>query len=387
MKIQEVSAKVIFDSRKEKTILVSIKTNVGEFNASAPNGKSTGKYEAKSYTKSLEEDIKKIKQIKDYFSNEIIEKFENLKTVEDICDRQIGANTLFALESAILKAISKEKKREIWEIIQEASEKGKKFPRLVGNCIGGGKHSNTEKKPNFQEFELIPNLKNIKENFEFSKKIKKEIKFTLKEKDNNFQEKTNDEDAWITSLNEKDVLDILNETNIQIGLDIAASSFYKRKSYNYLNPIFKRSKEEQFFYISNLIKNFNIFYIEDPFEENDFESFAELLKKFPEKLIVGDDLTTTNLERLKKAIKMKSINAIIVKPNQIGSLIEVKEVCDIAKKNEIKIVFSHRSGETEETILSDLAFGFQADFLKCGITGKEREAKIKRLIEIEKKLK
>ena len=84
---------------------------------------------------------------------------------------------------------------------------------------------------------------------------------------------------------------------------------------------------------------------------------------------------------------MKSINAIIVKPNQVGSLIEVKEVCEIAKKNGIKIVFSHRSGETEETILADLAFGFQSDFFKCGITGKERESKIKRLVEIEKNLR
>ena len=98
-------------------------------------------------------------------------------------------------------------------------------------------------------------------------------------------------------------------------------------------------------------------------------------------------MTVTNLKRLEKAIEMNSINAIIIKPNQNGSLIKVKEVVELAKKNDIKTVFSHRSGETEEDILADLAFGFEADFLKCGITGKEREAKIKRLIEIEKKLK
>ena len=148
----------------------------------------------------------------------------------------------------------------------------------------------------------------------------------------------------------------------------------------------KRNKKEQLTYVSNLISNFNLFYIEDPFEEEDFESFSELLKKFPNSLIVGDDLVTTSYKRLEKAIKMKSINALIVKPNQIGSLIEVKKVCELAKKNNIKIIFSHRSGETEESILADLAFGFGADFLKCGITGKGREIKIKRLIEIEKSL-
>ncbi len=128
-------------------------------------------------------------------------------------------------------------------------------------------------------------------------------------------------------------------------------------------------------------------YIEDPFDEEDFESFAKLLKKFPDALIVGDDLTVTNYKRLKKAIEMKSINAMIIKPNQIGSLLEVAKVCELSKKNNIKIIFSHRSGETEEDILADLAFGFQADFFKAGITGKERECKIKRLIEIQRRLK
>jgi len=149
MKIKEVSARAILDSRKEKTILVSIKTNVGEFSASAPNGKSTGKYEAKSYNKNLEEDIKKIKQLGEYFSDEFIEKFDDLRKVEDIADKQIGANSVFALESAILKALSKENKKEVWELI---NPNAKKIPRLVGNCIGGGKHSSSERKPYFQEF-------------------------------------------------------------------------------------------------------------------------------------------------------------------------------------------------------------------------------------------
>ena len=148
----------------------------------------------------------------------------------------------------------------------------------------------------------------------------------------------------------------------------------------------KRSEEEQFTYLVNLIKNFDVFYIEDAFGEEDFESFAKLLKKFPGRLIVGDDLITTNLKRLEKAVKAKAVNAIIVKPNQIGSLIEVKDVCELAKKNNIKLVFSHRSGETEENVLADLAFGFQAEFIKAGITGKGREEKIERLVEIENSL-
>ena len=381
--IKSVSAKHIFDSRKEKTIFVSVVTNVGTFSASAPNGKSKGIYEEKPYKKSLEHDIEMLKKLKDYFSDEIIDNLSDLRRVEDIVDRHIGANTLFALESAVLKALAKEKKKQIWQIINPDA---KKFPRLVGNCVGGGVHSGSEKRkrPDFQEFLIVPKSRNVKDAFEISKKIKKETEFYLKRKDDKFQGKKNDEDAWRTSLNEKEILDILSNLKVPLGLDIAASSFYKRRKYSYQNPFIQRSKEEQLAYVSNLIKNYNLEYIEDPFEEKDFESFTKLLKKFPNSLIVGDDLTVTNLKRVKKAIEDKSINALIVKPNQNGSLLEVREICILAKKHGIKTVFSHRSGETEESILADLAFGFEADFLKCGITGKERESKIKRLIEIEK---
>jgi enolase len=282
-----------------------------------------------------------------------------------------------------LKALAKEQKRQVWQLI---NPQAKKFPRLIGNCIGGGKHSQTEKKPDFQEFLLIPEVKSVEDAFDLNKKMKKETEMLLKKRDENFKAKKTDENAWMTSLNEKEVLEVLKSLEIPLGIDIAASSFYKRKKYQYENPQLKRTAEEQFSYLDNLIKNFDIFYIEDPFDEENFENFAMLLKKFPNRLIVGDDLTVTSYKRLKKAIEMKSINAIIVKPNQNGCLTEVKRVCELAKKNNIKIVFSHRSGETEENILADLAFGFQADFLKCGIDGSEREAKLRRLIEIEKSL-
>ena len=427
--IKGVSACAVFDSRKEKTILVSIKTNVGNFSASAPNGKSTGKHAKKIYKKNLQGDIETIKKFSDYFSEEVLEKFDDLRRIEDIVDRHIGANTLFALESAILKSIAFEQKKQVWEIVNGST---KVFPRLVGNCVGGGTHSDYapkgvpsstksqrddslkddsgepsprddpggpsdepkknlseegKRKPDFQEFLLIPKSKSVKEAFEINKKIKKKVGEVLERVDVKFKGKKNDENAWMTSLNEKEILDILKILKLPLGMDVAASSFYKRKNYQYKNPLLRRSEKEQLGYLSNLIKNFNLFYIEDAFEENDFESHAKLLKKFPSSLIVGDDLIVTNHERLEKAIQMKSINAVIVKPNQIGSLLEVKKVCELAKKNNIKIVFSHRSGETEENILADLAFGFQADFFKCGIDGKEREAKLKRLIEIEKGLR
>lgn len=402
MIIKSVTAKSIYDSRKEKTIFVIIKTNVGKFSSSAPNGKSTGKFASKIYKKSLEGDIETLKKFSDYFSNEIIEKFDDLKRIEDILDNHVGANTFFALESAILKAMAKEQKKEIWEIISSSHDffsKKPKLPRLVGNCIGGGKHSETidGKKPDFQEFEIIPDSNSVIKSLNTNKSVKVNAGQILQTVDDKFKKTKNDENAWMTSLDDKIVLEVLkdlkdniyDETKLYLdeGLDVAASSFYRRKKYHYKNPKLDRTSEEQLGYLTNIIKNFHLFYIEDPFEENDFENFANLLKKFPDRLIVGDDLTVTNYKRLERAIKEKSINAIIVKPNQNGSLIEVKRVCELAKKHNIKIVFSHRSGETKENILADLAFGFQADFFKCGITGEEREVKLNRLIEIEKNLK
>ncbi len=395
MNIKGVSAKSILDSRKEKTIQITIKTNAGVFSSSAPTGKSTGKYEAKPYKKSLEEDIKIIGKFSDYFSEENIDEFDDLRRIEDIVDGHVGANTLFALESAILKALAKEKNKEVWQLI---NPKAGKIPRLVGNCIGGGKHSVTNgKKPDFQEFLLIPEINSAIQAFDINQNAKFNAQIILKNVDDKFNSKKNDEDAWMTSFDDKKTLEVLKDLKDNIyderklyldeGMDVAASGFYKRKKYHYENPKLDRTADEQLSYLSNLIKNFHLLYIEDPFHEEDFESFSKLLKKFPERLIVGDDLTVTNYKILKKAVNMKSISGIIVKPNQNGSLIEVKRVCELAKENNIKIIFSHRSGETNENILADLAFGFQADFLKCGITGKERESKINRMIEIEKSLK
>ncbi|MFB6246075.1 MAG: enolase C-terminal domain-like protein [Candidatus Pacearchaeota archaeon] len=387
MQIKAVDAKTILDSRGEQTVKVSVKTDVGEFSASSPSGKSTGKYEAKPYKTSLTKDIENLKQCSDYFADEVLEKFDDLRRVEDVVKGHVGANTTIALEYAALKGMAYEQGVEPWQIVNP--DASKKSPRLVGNCVGGGQHSeNIEgKKPDFQEFLLIPDEGSAKKNWTRNKKAKKDVENWLREANKYFEGQKNDEDAWMTPLNERKVLDVLNKSQIPLGLDVAASAFYKRKKYDYRNPALKRTAEEQMEYLSNLIQNFELYYIEDPFEEGDFESHAKLLEKFPDSLIVGDDLTVTNPKRLQKAIDANAINALIVKPNQVGSLIQVQEVCEIADKNGIKKVFSHRSGETEEDILSDLAFGFDAEFFKAGITGRERETKMKRLVEIEESLK
>jgi len=284
-----------------------------------------------------------------------------------------------------------EQGKDLWELIagnkrEQIINKGKLDIRPIGNTIGGGLHSKGRKriKPDFQEFLFIAEGKNFTEKVKINNLAYKLTRKLLK------SWKRNDEGAWETNKTNEEVLKIMEKVRdelknqkikIDIGLDIAASSFYKNKKYLYKNPQRSYDKKKQINYIKMLINRFNIFYIEDPLNENDFSGFRELDNK--KCLIVGDDLTTTNPERLKKAIRMKSINAIIIKPNQIGSLLKVRDVIEIAKKANIKTIISHRSGETKDNTIADLGVGFNCDFIKTGIYGNVRKSKLKRLIQIE----
>ena len=377
MIVNSICAKKIKDSRNEETIEVI----VNECGASSPSGKSKGKYETPSYFKNIDWNIKVINDLKVPFEiNSFLDlnKFENFinKKFKFEDAKQFGANALFALESAILKAIAKSERKELWQII---NPRARKAPIPVGNLIGGGLHSHSKNNPVFQEFLLIPNGKGIKENARIMNYIYKKIGKIIKSK------KINDEGAWETSLEEEKILSLLDKfkNKISVGLDIASSSFFRDKKYHYNDKILLR--EEQIDYINELIKKYNLFYIEDPLQEEDFQGFSEI-KHSSQHLVVGDDLTVTHLDRVRRAVKMRAINALIIKPNQNGSLVELAEIFDFCKKHKIKTIISHRSGETLDDALADYAFGFQANFIKCGIATKWRSIKLKRLIEIEKNL-
>lgn len=408
MKIKKIIAKKVKDSRDQPTIQVIVETKNGEFKTSAPSGKSKGMYEAKSYTKRLSGDIKFINKLEVEGVNQLnIEKFEDLNKIEKLVNKKIGGNTLFALEASLLKALAKENKKEFWEFLWTTSSLSKdnetakmakdiRFPRPVGNTIGGGVHSKGIKgnKPDFQEFLFIANGESFKENVELNETAYRLVKGFLE-----CCKTRNDEGAWETCETNIGVLDIMNKVrgiikekyrkDIDIGLDIAASSFYKNGRYYYKNRKKIRDKKEQIEYLLELIGKYKIFYIEDCLDENDFLGFSELKRKVKNEncLIVGDDLTVTNPKRTEKAIKADSINAIILKPNQIGSLLKFKEVVEISKKAGLKTIISHRSGETMDDTIADLAVGFECDFIKTGIYGENRKAKLNRLVEIERKIK
>ena len=388
MKLKEVRARIVKDSRREKTICIS----VNGCETSSPSGKSTGKYEKPCYKKSVEGDMDFINSFE--FEHEI-KNFESLIDIERVIAHKIGANTLFALEASILKALAKDEGKELWQILNPHLElKQAKFPRVLSNTIGGGAHSNNAQHPDFQEF-LISSDNNPSKSKDINDNLYCRATTTL----NNLEQKKigkNDENALQTSFGNEQVLEVMKDlqedisdertTKVNIGIDCAASQIYKNGKYVYKNPLQNINSQQQIDYLAGLIKKYALFYVEDPLDEEDFLGFSKLLGKTKNCLIVGDDLTVTNLDRLHQAIINKSINGIIVKPNQTGSLLEVKKVIELAKKNKISVIVSHRSGETKDFTIADIAFAWQADFIKTPVIGAERVTKVDRLIDIEKSL-
>ncbi len=371
MFLKEIRAREIKDSRSEPTIEVQ----VNNAKASSPSGKSTGKHETPSYHHSLEWNIKFLNK---FNTNLEINSFQDLRKLESLIKKhayirdvkQFGANALVAFEIAILRALAKKQKKELWQII---NPRAKTIPVPIGNAIGGGLHSHNKDHPTFQEFLLIPKAPSIKENVQIMSKIYKKLKKILK------ATTRNDEGAWQTNLHDEEILAILAQfKEIHVGIDIAASTFYKNNLYEYKNKTLNRNA--QISYINSLITNYDLFYIEDPLNEEEYTGFKRIKKQ---SLISSDDLTATQISRLKKAIKTRSMNAMIIKPNQNGSLLEIKKIIEICKRSNIATIISHRSGETHDTAIADLAVAFETDYIKCGIATPWREAKLNRLVSIE----
>ncbi len=378
MKIKKIKAKVIFNSRGEQTIEITVNK---KYTASAPSGASIGRHEVKAFpkegipidfvNKELNKGLKgfKINTFDDFRDlEEVLFKFDSTERLS-----KIGGNTIIALEFALLKALSKNK---IWKFL---NPNPKKMPMPVGNCVGGGMHFRGTS-TDIQEFLVIPKTKKFVDaalaNQIIYKKIGKLLNASLK----------TDEGAWVTDIGDDKVLDIMSKVvdgtvkqlgiEINLGIDVAASRLYEDNFYKYRTK--RLNRKQQISYINSLIRKYNLFYVEDALEEEDFEGFKEINCE----LNVGDDLICTNIERLKKSF----VNAVIVKPNQIGSIVKTKELIDYCKENDIVVIMSHRSGETMDTTISHLAVGWQCPYIKCGIFGKERSVKINELRYIEREI-
>jgi len=402
MFIKEVKPGIIRNSNGEKTIQIELKTFEGKFTASAPSGKSRGKNEVQYYNaKGIEKSLVMLrffcKRLKG--KNFLIKKLEDLKLLVKEIKKfesnygRLGGNVIYTLETTFLKAAAASCKKELWQLINDDTNEGlrPKMPMPVGNCIGGGMHSEHSKKrkPDFQEFLLIPKTKRFSRAVTLNLRAHYLAKRLLKAK------KRDDENAWKTSKTNEEVLEILKKVakkySLRIGLDLAASTFYERGYYKYKNKELIRDKVDQADYVERLIKKFNLFYVEDPMNEEDFSGFKGILNWTKQNrkstLVVGDDLTTTNLRATRRAIESSAVNAVIIKPNQIGSILEVRKVVSICRKHGIKMIFSHRAGETMDDALADYCVGFGGHFIKAGILGRERLIKLKRVMDIEKSLR
>ncbi len=374
--IKDLEMSEVYNSVKEKTIKISMKTQKGTFSACSPSGTSEGDYEAKTLNNEII--IKNFPEIKKKFIGKSEKNVD--KIIKKIGIEKMGANLSLVLSVAAIRSLSKN------NIYKFFNKKAHIFPYPLGNVVGGGAHKGYT---SIQEFLVLASkAKNMKEairtNLSIWKNFGKYIKLRGISLGNNY------EGAWMCKLDDIKTLDILSiiaeDYGARIGLDFAAFEIYKKGKYYYKNPNRRLSSEKQLEFILDLIKTYRLFYVEDPFHEDDFKHLSDLTKK-ARCLIVGDDIFATQPKRLKLGIKKKAGNGIIIKPDQVGLVSKTLETIEIAKKAGYKTIVSHRSKDTTDSFIVDLAVGTESPILKCGIHGKERTSKLKRLIQIWNKVK
>ena len=409
--ITELKAKEILDSRSTPTVSVFCMLDSGATaEASVPSGASTGIHEAHELR---DGDISKYRGKGVYkaiynVNTEIYNSLKDKKLNQEELDKilikldgtknksRLGANAILGVSLAFARACANEKKVELYEHLADIYLEGKNkknytLPTPAFNIINGGKHATSGL--TFQEFMIIPvGFSNLQEKIEAGNKIIEKLKELLIK--DNFSVSLGDEGGFAPKLgsNEKAFVYIENaitesgfdKDQIKLGIDVAATTFYKEGQYKVEENKILNTRGMIDMY-KELANTHNIISIEDGLYEEDFAGFTVLNKELGDILnIVGDDLTVTNTKLIKKAIKEKSINTLLIKPNQIGTLTETLEAIKLAKKNNIKIFVSHRSGETMDTFIVDLSVAVGADFIKAGsLTKNERLAKYNRLLEIE----
>jgi enolase len=376
--IKSVKAKLVKDSRSAYTVEATINGK----SAICPSGKSKGKYEAKTTDpKSAVNVINKLeKKLKNLEFTQ--EEFDNL-----LKKSKMGANATTALSMAFCRASSKNLYGEIASLCDNS-----KFviPVPMMNVINGGAHA--DNKLAFQEFMIMPvGASDFLQAFDICQKIYDELGKLTKQFYNS--DKIGDEGGYSPPLEKiEHALNLLDEAvkltgyedEVRYGIDVASTQFYKRGRYEVDGK--KMTSKELILFYKELIDKYNIIYLEDPFHEDDFHSFAELKKQINNRIMIsGDDLITTNIERLKKAIKSNSCSAMILKVNQIGTITDALRTAKHAMENDIRVVVSHRSGESEDSFIADLAVGLGCGFIKAGAPHTSyRLAKYKRLMQIER---
>lgn len=412
-KIKSIKAREILDSRGNPTLEVELHTGSGVFTASVPSGASRGRYEAvelrdggKRYRgKGVPKAVRNVNEIiapklkgKDVTrQKEIDEAMLELDGTEN--KSRLGANAIVGVSMAVCRAGAAAKKIPLWQYLGGELYKlptVNQLPAPCFNIINGGAHAGNDL--DVQEFMVVPQGKNFTENLQIGTEIYHELKSVLKQTYGRLATNIGDEGGFAPPM--KDTWEALDaiikatenlgyKNKIKIILDVAASQFYGSGKYRMKNAVFTREGLLNFY--EDLLNRYPIIGLEDPFAEEDWEGWQKLNVKCQmskiKSLIIGDDLLATNPKRIKMAKEKDACNALILKVNQIGTVTEALEVAALAESYGWNIIVSHRSGETCDDFIADLAVGIGADYIKAGAPARgERVAKYNRLLEIEEEV-
>lgn len=404
MKIKNIVAREIFDSRGNPTVEVdlTLDSNVrGRF--SVPSGASTGVREALELRDGGDRlsglgVLKAVSNVNGILKEQLIG--QEFSTQEELDNKLIeldgtknkskfGANAILGISGAFLKATANEKQTPLYRLLSDSHH----LPIMMMNVLNGGKHADNWL--DFQEFMIVPQADTLRKRLEIGVNVFHSLKKLLKK----HQQITSvgDEGGFAPNLETNiQALDYLMDAiksagytpgvDVFLALDIAASELYRNDAYFFEGK--KYESEELIQYYEMLIDKYPIISIEDPTDQNDWSTFHQLTEKIGDRvLLVGDDLFVTNLECLNFGIKNEAGNAILIKPNQIGTISEMKKTIELAKQNNYKTIMSHRSGETEDTSIADFAVGFKTDYIKTGsLSRTDRMAKYNQLLRIEEDL-
>ena len=406
MKIKNVIGREILDSRGNPTVEVDVILESGVMGrASVPSGASTGEREAlelrdgdsrymgKGVLKAVSHVNNELKNLvvgMDVFVQESLDKaMIELDGTET--KSRLGANAILGVSMAALKAAANEKKVPLYKYIGD----GDILPRPMMNIINGGAHADNNL--DFQEYMIIPNADTIKERVRIGSEVFHTLKNVLKEKGH--VTSVGDEGGFAPNLKSNSegfelIVEAIKKAgykpgvDVSLAIDVAASEFYKDGKYELKGENKTLTTNELIDYYEELIKKYPIISIEDPVDENDWEGFSLITKRLGDKIqLVGDDLFVTNKKCLQKGIDNHAGNAILLKVNQIGTITETLETIDLARRNGYKTIISHRSGETEDTTIANLAVGLNLGQIKTGSMSRtDRICKYNELIRIEEEL-
>jgi enolase len=397
--ISSIHGRIVFNSRGSKTIEIDVITD-GKFTgrACAPSGASVGKFEAQSFPENRPEEA--LSMLNANINRFVGLQAENLQAVYDALKSidstdnysKVGGSVAYALSIAAVDSAAKALDIPLFKLLKPG--KPYEFPFPLGNILGGGAHAGPGT-PDIQEILACPvGAKNIIDALDMNFKLHRETRKVIESIDKRFTYGKGDEGAWAPNVNNEQAIEIVEEAvsncgyilgkDMAIGIDFASSSFWSEEEqlYDYARQGIKRDTGEQIEFANRLIQDYKLIYAEDPVYEDDFESMAVLNKRNPKTLVTGDDMLVTNAGKIREAVKYGACSGAILKVNQAGSLYEALDFAKECKKNNIKIITSHRSGESVDSHISHIAIATGSKMLKSGVLGGERIAKLNELVRL-----